>query len=72
MNLLLTDAGREAAQSCRRPAQDSFAELLGDWWGPDRTTDLVELVEELSSQLSGSDEERPQVASVPRDRARRR
>ncbi|MEU5201035.1 hypothetical protein AB0G86_44555 [Streptomyces scabiei] len=70
MNLLLTDAGREAAAKLSAARQDSFSELLGDWWGPDRPTDLVELVEELSSQLSGSDEERPR-ASVPRDRARR-
>ncbi|GHB86008.1 EmrB/QacA family drug resistance transporter [Streptomyces umbrinus] len=69
MNLLLTDAGREAAAKLSAARQDSFAELLGDWWGPDRPTDLVELVEELSSQLSGSDAERPQ-ASAPRDRAR--
>ncbi|MEU5645237.1 MDR family MFS transporter [Streptomyces milbemycinicus] len=69
-DLLLTDAGREVAAKLSAARQDSFAELLGDWWGPDRPTDLVELVEELSSQLSGSDGERPQTP-VPRDRARR-
>ncbi|MEV7388104.1 MULTISPECIES: MDR family MFS transporter [unclassified Streptomyces] len=70
MDLFLTDAGREAAAKLSAARQASFAELLGDWWGPDRPTDLVELVEELSSQLSGSDGERPQT-SVPRDHARR-
>lgn len=70
MDLILTDAGREAAARLSAARQDSFAELLGDWWGPDRPTDLVELVEELSSQLSGSDKERPHVPA-PRARVRR-
>lgn len=70
MDLILTDAGREAAARLSAARQDSFAELLGDWWGPDQPTDLVELVEELSSQLSGSDKERPHVPA-PRARVRR-
>ncbi|MGW0945442.1 DHA2 family efflux MFS transporter permease subunit [Streptomyces sp. NPDC002623] len=54
MELLLTDAGREAAAKLSAARDDAFAELLGDWWGPDRSTDLVELVEDLTSQLPGS------------------
>ncbi len=38
---------------------------LGDWWGPDRPTDLIKLVKELSAEVSGSDEERP-YAPAPR------
>ncbi|PPS71907.1 MULTISPECIES: hypothetical protein [Streptomyces] len=64
MDLILTDAGREAAARLSAARQDSFAELLGDWWGPDRPTDLVELVEELVAQLSGSDRERPHVPAL--------
>ncbi|MEU1190359.1 MFS transporter [Streptomyces sp. NPDC005859] len=54
MDLLLTDAGHEAAAKLSAAREDAFAELLGDWWGPDRPTDLVELVEDLTSQLPGS------------------
>lgn len=54
MDLVLTDAGHEAAARLSAAREDSFAELLGDWWGPDRSTDLVELVEDLTSQLPGS------------------
>lgn len=70
-DLLLTDAGREAAAKLSAARQDSFAELLGDWWGPDRPTDLVEPVDELSAQLSGSDRDRPHVPAPRRDRVRR-
>ncbi|MGW2613518.1 MDR family MFS transporter [Streptomyces sp. NPDC001500] len=70
MDLILTDEGRQAAARLSAARQDSFAELLGDWWRPDRQTDLVELVEELAAQLSGSDRERPHVPA-PRTRVRR-
>lgn len=60
-DLTLTDAGRDAAARLSAARRDALAELLGDWWGPDRPTDLVELVDELSSQLSGSDGERPRL-----------
>nr|WP_232838466.1 MDR family MFS transporter [Streptomyces geranii] len=52
--LLLTDSGREAAARLSAARDDVFAEVLGDWWGPDRSTDLIELVEELTSQLPGA------------------
>ncbi|MFE1837806.1 MDR family MFS transporter [Streptomyces sviceus] len=70
MDLTLTDAGRDAAARLSAARRDSLTELLGDWWGPDRPTDLIELVDELSSQLSGSDGERPRLPA-PGERARR-
>jgi EmrB/QacA subfamily drug resistance transporter len=69
-DLILTEAGRQAAAKLSVARRDSLAELLGDWWGPDRPTDLVEVVDELSSHLSGSDGERPHVPAS-RVRARR-
>ena len=51
--------GREAAERLAAAREESLAELLGDWWGPDRPTDLVQLVEELNAELCGSDAERP-------------
>ncbi|MFD5102155.1 MFS transporter [Streptomyces albidochromogenes] len=66
LQLVLTDKGREAAAKLTKAREESLAELLGDWWGPDRPTDLVELVEELSADVGGSDEDRPHTrAPVP-------
>ncbi|MFI1731766.1 DHA2 family efflux MFS transporter permease subunit [Streptomyces acidicola] len=59
LELELTDAGSEAADRLARAREESLAELLGDWWGPDRPTDLAQLVAELNAELCGSDEERP-------------
>ncbi|WP_367669706.1 DHA2 family efflux MFS transporter permease subunit [Streptomyces sp. DT2A-34] len=59
LDLVLTDRGREVAERLARVREESFAELLGDWWGPDRPTDLVQLVKELNEELCGSDRERP-------------
>lgn len=59
IDLVLTDAGHEAADRLAKAREDSLAELLGDWWGPDRPTDLIRLVGELNSELCGSDAERP-------------
>ncbi|MEV5430968.1 MDR family MFS transporter [Streptomyces sp. NPDC052701] len=59
VQLYLTDRGREAADRLARAREESLAGLLGDWWGPDRPTDLVQLVEELSGELCGSKRERP-------------
>lgn len=59
IDLVLTDTGHEAADKLAKAREDSLAELLGDWWGPDRPTDLVRLVEELNDELCGSDAERP-------------
>ncbi|MFD4240754.1 MDR family MFS transporter [Streptomyces sp. NPDC058525] len=67
--LLLTDQGREAAAKLSAAREESLAELLGDWWGPDRPTDLVKLVQEINAELCGSDAEEPYDASPRRDHA---
>ncbi|MFE3247366.1 DHA2 family efflux MFS transporter permease subunit [Streptomyces sp. NPDC059209] len=59
VGLVLTEHGLEVAEVLARARERSLAELLGDWWGPDRPTDLTELVRELSAELCGSDAERP-------------
>jgi EmrB/QacA subfamily drug resistance transporter len=59
IDLVLTDAGHEVADRLAQAREDSLAELLGDWWGPDRPTDLIRLVGELNAELCGSDAERP-------------
>ncbi|MFD9412868.1 DHA2 family efflux MFS transporter permease subunit [Streptomyces sp. NPDC059989] len=69
--LILTDKGREAAAKLAAARQESLAELLGDWWGPDRPTDLVKLVGELNAELCGSDAEEPYDAAARRDHAAR-
>ncbi|WUQ29888.1 MFS transporter [Streptomyces sp. NBC_00239] len=69
--LVLTDRGREAAGRLAAARQESLAELLGDWWGPDRPTDLVALVGELNRELCGSDAEEPYDALPRRDHAAR-
>ncbi|MEU0069377.1 MFS transporter [Streptomyces sp. NPDC006332] len=58
-DLLLTERGGEVADRLAEARAESLAELLGDWWGPDRPTDLTQLVEELNSELCGSEAERP-------------
>ncbi|MEV1046807.1 MFS transporter [Streptomyces sp. NPDC049916] len=65
--MILTDAGGEAVVRLSQAREDSLAGLLGDWWGPDRPTDLVQLVAELTAEASGSREERPLRAAPPRD-----
>ncbi|MGW7460322.1 DHA2 family efflux MFS transporter permease subunit [Streptomyces sp. NPDC054797] len=67
--LVMTDKGRAAAAKLAEARQESLAELLGDWWGPDRPTDLVKLVQELNSELCGSDNEEPYDAAPRRDHA---
>ncbi|MFI2435594.1 DHA2 family efflux MFS transporter permease subunit [Streptomyces sp. NPDC018693] len=59
LDLSLTDRGREVAERLARAREESLAELLGDWWGPDRPTDLVRLVKLLNDELCGSDREEP-------------
>jgi EmrB/QacA subfamily drug resistance transporter len=66
LDLVLSDQGREAAGKLATAREESLAELLGDWWGPDRPTDLTKLVEELNSEMCGSDAERPHDGTVPR------
>ncbi|MFB8397476.1 DHA2 family efflux MFS transporter permease subunit [Streptomyces yangpuensis] len=67
--LVLTEQGREVAAKLSAARQESLAELLGDWWGPDRPTDLIELVEEINTELCGSDAEEPYDAEPRRDHA---
>ncbi|MDQ1029626.1 EmrB/QacA subfamily drug resistance transporter [Streptomyces umbrinus] len=70
IDLVLTDRGREAAEKLSKAREESLAELLGDWWGPDRPTDLVRLVEELNAEMCGSNEERPHNGTVPKPAGR--
>ncbi|MFE5656170.1 DHA2 family efflux MFS transporter permease subunit [Streptomyces sp. NPDC056517] len=67
LQLMLTEEGVRAATLLDAAREESLAELLGDWWGPDRPTDLVKLVEELTAELGGSDAERPRDPEPPRD-----
>ncbi|GLX23961.1 MFS transporter [Streptomyces lavendulae] len=71
LGLVLTDRGREVAGRLAQARQESLAELLGDWWGPDRPTDLIKLVEELNRELCGSDAEEPYDALPRRDHSAR-
>ncbi|MFE7166016.1 DHA2 family efflux MFS transporter permease subunit [Streptomyces sp. NPDC057616] len=59
LDLVLTARGRAAAERLSQAREESLAELLGDWWGPDRPTDLIQLVAELNDELCGSDREQP-------------
>ncbi|MFF5768634.1 DHA2 family efflux MFS transporter permease subunit [Streptomyces tanashiensis] len=67
VQLTLTEDGVRAATVLAKAREDSLAELLGDWWGPERPTDLVQLVEELTAELRGSDGERPRPPEPPGD-----
>ncbi|WP_369197266.1 MFS transporter [Streptomyces djakartensis] len=62
VDLVLTDRGRAYAERLAEAREESLAELLGDWWGPDRPTDLVALVRELNGELCGSRNDRPREA----------
>ncbi|WP_405678344.1 MFS transporter [Streptomyces sp. NBC_01511] len=62
LGLVLTEHGMEVSEVLARAREESLSELLGDWWGPDRPTDLVQLVKELSAEFCGSDGERPNGA----------
>ncbi|WP_328376760.1 MDR family MFS transporter [Streptomyces sp. NBC_01020] len=59
VQLALTEPGVNVAARLSKAREESLAELLGDWWGPERPTDLVVLVEELNAELCGSDAEWP-------------
>ncbi len=65
LHLVLTEKGEVVAERLAKAREESLAELLGDWWGPDRPTDLIQLAKESSAEVSGSDEERP-YAPAPR------
>ncbi|MEF2529886.1 MULTISPECIES: MDR family MFS transporter [Streptomyces] len=71
LELVPTALGREHANRLSRAREESLAELLGDWWGPDRPTDLTELVREINAELCGSDAEEPYDAEPRRDHAAR-
>ncbi|MCX3060034.1 MFS transporter [Streptomyces beihaiensis] len=64
LELTLTDEGREVAERLSAAREASLAQLLGDWWGPDRPRDLIRLVHELNLELCGSDAERPHDGSA--------
>ncbi|WP_409472404.1 MDR family MFS transporter [Streptomyces sp. HC307] len=59
LDLVLTEQGRVIAERLAHAREESLAGLLGDWWGPDRPTDLVQLVRQLNEELCGSDREEP-------------
>ncbi|MCX4832824.1 MULTISPECIES: MDR family MFS transporter [unclassified Streptomyces] len=62
-DLILTDEGRVVAERLAQAREESLAELLGDWWGPDRPRDLVRLVADLNMEMCGSDGERPHAGA---------
>ncbi|MET7472817.1 MDR family MFS transporter [Streptomyces sp. NPDC005648] len=64
LDLVLTDTGREVAERLAQAREESLAALLGDWWGPDRPTDLTRLVQELNAELCGSEREQPHNSSA--------
>ncbi|WP_189948026.1 MDR family MFS transporter [Streptomyces alanosinicus] len=63
LELYLTESGREVAERLAAAREESLAELLGDWWQPGRTTDLTQLVKELTGELCGTERERPHDGS---------
>ncbi|NGO13090.1 MFS transporter [Streptomyces sp. HC44] len=66
LDLVLTAQGHEVAEKLARAREESLAELLGDWWTPDRPTDLVQLIKELNAEMCGSDAERPHGGTAGR------
>jgi EmrB/QacA subfamily drug resistance transporter len=68
IDMVLTEQGREVAGRLAAAREESLAELLGDWWGPDRPTDLERLVRELNGELCGSRRERPYRSGSPEER----
>ncbi|MFI1012745.1 DHA2 family efflux MFS transporter permease subunit [Streptomyces sp. NPDC020965] len=67
VQILLTENGLPIAVRLAQAREDSLSELLGDWWGPERPTDLVQLVKELNAELCGSDQETPSGPGPERD-----
>ncbi|GAA2388007.1 MFS transporter [Streptomyces glaucosporus] len=57
--LIPTARGRAVADRLAAAREECLAELLGDWWTPDRPTDLAELVHRLSEETGGSERECP-------------
>ncbi|WP_335932106.1 MFS transporter [Streptomyces sp. PTD5-9] len=69
VQLVLTDTGSEVVVRLGEARERLMAEWLGDWWGPERPTDLVRLVEELSAETGGSHRDRPPGPGPRRDHA---
>ncbi|MFE4666732.1 MDR family MFS transporter [Streptomyces sp. NPDC056716] len=59
LDLRLTPEGEQVAERLYAARESSLTDLLGDWWGPDRPTDLVHLVKELNEELCGARSEQP-------------
>ncbi|MFJ2442060.1 DHA2 family efflux MFS transporter permease subunit [Streptomyces sp. NPDC087658] len=70
VELTLTASGAASAEALAKAREESLSELLGDWWGPDRPTDLVQLVHDLNAELCGSDGECPDTDGPPGDHQR--
>jgi EmrB/QacA subfamily drug resistance transporter len=68
LDLYLTDSGREVAERLATAREESLAELLGDWWQPGRSTDLTQLVQELTGEMCGSEREQPRGGAAARVR----
>jgi MFS family permease len=66
LDLVLTEPGQEVAARLAGAREASLGELLGDWWGPDRPTDLAQLVKDLNDELCGSDREQPREGPTAR------
>lgn len=64
LDLTLTEQGRGVAERLAKAREESLADLLGDWWSPDRPTDLDRLVRELTDELCGTEREQPQHPSA--------
>ncbi|MDX2595021.1 MDR family MFS transporter [Streptomyces sp. WI03-4A] len=64
LDLTLTESGGQVAERLARAREESLAELLGDWWQPGRSTDLAQLVRDLSGELCGSERERPHTVTA--------
>jgi hypothetical protein len=69
VQLVLTDHGSEAVVKLAEAREELLAELLGDWWGPERPTDLVGLVAELTAETTGSSREQPRCPEPRGDHA---
>ncbi|MFF1835018.1 DHA2 family efflux MFS transporter permease subunit [Streptomyces sp. NPDC058231] len=69
VQMVLTDTGSEVVVKLAEAREESLSELLGDWWGPERPTDLVGLVSELTAEMSGSRKEQPRSPEPKRDHA---
>ncbi|MFD1828322.1 DHA2 family efflux MFS transporter permease subunit [Streptomyces desertarenae] len=59
LRMYLTGTGRDVAERLAAAREESLAELLGDWWTPDRPADLSEIVHALCTEAAGSESEYP-------------